>query len=57
MPSKLERATAFRFIVCLGFVSLFADMTYEGAHSVIGPLRKTSVLLQLKSESLPASAK
>jgi len=40
MPSKLERATAFRFIVCLGFVSLFADMTYEGAHSVIGPLLK-----------------
>ena len=31
---------AFRFIVCLGFVSLFADMTYEGAHSVIGPLLK-----------------
>jgi MFS family permease len=24
----------------LGFVSLFADMTYEGAHSVIGPLLK-----------------
>ena len=40
MPSKQERATAFRFIVCLGFVSLFADMTYEGAHSVIGPLLK-----------------
>jgi len=27
-----------RFIVCLGFVSLFADMTYEGAHSAVGPL-------------------
>jgi len=26
--------------VALGFVSLFADMTYEGAHSVIGPLLK-----------------
>jgi MFS family permease len=26
-----------RFIVCLGVVSLFADMTYEGAHSIIGP--------------------
>ena len=35
-----ERKTAFRFIVALGFVSLFADMTYEGAHSVIGPLLK-----------------
>jgi MFS family permease len=26
-----------RFIVCLGIVSMFADMTYEGARSVIGP--------------------
>jgi len=38
--SNPERRAAFRFIVCLGFVSLFADMTYEGAHSVIGPLLK-----------------
>jgi MFS family permease len=38
--SKEERRSAFRFIVALGFVSLFADMTYEGAHSVIGPLLK-----------------
>jgi MFS-type transporter involved in bile tolerance (Atg22 family) len=29
-----------RFIVCLGIVSLFADMTYEGAHSIIGPYLK-----------------
>src|SRR5438034_2976192 len=36
--SNPERKSAFRFIVALGFVSLFADMTYEGAHSVIGPL-------------------
>src|SRR5215813_4840601 len=36
----LERKAAFRFIIALGFVSLFADMTYEGAHSVIGPLLK-----------------
>jgi len=40
LPQSQERAAAFRFIVCLGFVSLFADMTYEGAHSVIGPLLK-----------------
>jgi MFS family permease len=40
MVSKRERASAFKFIVALGFVSLFADMTYEGAHSVIGPLLK-----------------
>jgi MFS family permease len=38
--SPQERKNAFRFIVALGFVSLFADMTYEGAHSVIGPLLK-----------------
>jgi MFS-type transporter involved in bile tolerance (Atg22 family) len=33
----LKRKAALRFIVCLGIVSLFADMTYEGAHSIIGP--------------------
>jgi MFS family permease len=38
--SKQDRKNAFRFIVALGFVSLFADMTYEGAHSVVGPLLK-----------------
>jgi MFS family permease len=31
------RTSALRFILCLGVVSLFADMTYEGAHSIIGP--------------------
>jgi len=40
MISKEERNTALRFIVCLGVVSLFADMTYEGAYSIIGPLFK-----------------
>ena len=38
--SSDDRKSAFRFIVALGFVSLFADMTYEGARSVIGPLLK-----------------
>ena len=38
--SSPERKAAFRVIICLGFVSLFADMTYEGAHSVIGTLLK-----------------
>lgn len=37
-PVDLERQSAIRFIICLGIVSMFADMTYEGAHSVIGPL-------------------
>src|SRR6266849_8292034 len=40
MNSKQKRASAFRFIVALGIVSLFADMTYEGAHSIIGPFLK-----------------
>ena len=33
-----DRRSAIRFIVCFGLVSLFADMTYEGAHGSIGPL-------------------
>lgn len=36
--SKLPSArTATRFVVLLGVVSLFADMTYEGARSINGP--------------------
>lgn len=33
----LERRTALRFVVMLGIVSLFADMTYEGGRSIAGP--------------------
>jgi MFS family permease len=40
MTAVERRASALRFIVCLGIVSLFADMTYEGAHSIIGPYLK-----------------
>jgi MFS family permease len=36
--ADIDRKAAIRFIICLGVVSMFADMTYEGAHSVIGPL-------------------
>jgi MFS family permease len=36
--ADIDRKAAIRFIICLGIVSMFADMTYEGAHSVIGPL-------------------
>src|SRR5215468_2388907 len=35
MPGS--RDAAIRFIVLLGIVSLFADMTYEGARSILGP--------------------
>jgi MFS family permease len=33
----IGRASALRFIVLIGIVSLFADMTYEGARSITGP--------------------
>jgi MFS family permease len=33
----LSRRHAVRFIVLLGVVSLFADMTYEGARAITGP--------------------
>lgn len=35
-----QRRAALKFIVALGFVSLFADMTYEGAYSIMGPFLK-----------------
>jgi MFS family permease len=33
----IDRAAAMRFIVLLGLVSLFGDMTYEAARSIVGP--------------------
>lgn len=33
----LNRKSAFRFVILLGIVSLFADVTYEGARSITGP--------------------
>lgn len=33
----ISRKSALKFIVLLGLVSLFADVTYEGARSIIGP--------------------
>jgi MFS family permease len=36
-PPSQERASAIRLILLFGVVSLFADMTYEGARSLIGP--------------------
>ena len=37
----VSRKAAMRFIVALGLISLFADVTYEGARSVIGPFLGT----------------
>jgi len=33
----ISKGTALKFVVLLGVVSLFADMTYEGARSITGP--------------------
>lgn len=35
--TDISRRHAYRFIVLLGVVSLFADVTYEGARSITGP--------------------
>ena len=35
--NTLIKKNAFTFIILLGLVSLFADMTYEGARSITGP--------------------
>jgi predicted MFS family arabinose efflux permease len=32
-----KKLTALRFVLLLGVVSLFADFTYEGARSIVGP--------------------
>jgi MFS family permease len=37
LREPLPRRNALRFIVLLGIVSLFADMTYESARSITGP--------------------
>jgi len=34
---KDKRKSAYAFLVLLGVVSLFSDLTYEGARSIIGP--------------------
>jgi len=35
--TRISKATALKFVILLGVVSLFADMTYEGARSITGP--------------------
>lgn len=37
MPKELTRASAVRFVVLMGIISLLADVTYEGARSISGP--------------------
>lgn len=35
--TDIPKASALKFVVLIGIVSLFADMTYEGARSITGP--------------------
>jgi MFS family permease len=41
LGSTQGRSLAIRFVVLIGIVSLFGDMTYEGARSVVGPYLAT----------------
>ncbi len=36
MKSTISKGSAIKFVILLGIVSLFADMTYEGARSISG---------------------
>ena len=36
MKNLLSKGSAFKFIILLGVVSFFADMTYEGGRSISG---------------------
>ena len=36
-PTATTRAKALRFVVMVGVMSLFADFTYEGSRSIVGP--------------------
>jgi len=44
---NLNKAAAWKFIILVGVVSLFSDMTYEGARSISGPF-----LGELKASAL-----
>jgi hypothetical protein len=35
--TKPSTSTVFRFVILIGVVNLFADLTYEGARSITGP--------------------
>ncbi|HTX74527.1 MAG TPA: MFS transporter [Rectinemataceae bacterium] len=37
MTAKERRKAAYAFLVLLGIISLFSDLTYEGARSILGP--------------------
>jgi predicted MFS family arabinose efflux permease len=35
--SRSQASSAFRFVLLIGIVNLFADFTYEGGRSIVGP--------------------
>lgn len=37
LKEDISKNTALKFVILIGVVSLFADMTYEGARSITGP--------------------
>jgi hypothetical protein len=37
MRKRLPTSAALRFVLLIGVVNLFADLTYEGARSITGP--------------------
>ncbi len=37
----MSRSTVFRFVLIIGIVNLFADFTYEGGRSIMGPFLAT----------------
>lgn len=37
IEAGIAKASALKFVILIGVVSLFADMTYEGARSITGP--------------------
>ena len=39
--ARHDRSTALRFIVLIGILSFFADFTYEGSRSILGPFLAT----------------
>ena len=41
MADLCDRRIALRFIVLIGILSFFADFTYEGSRSIVGPYLAT----------------
>jgi hypothetical protein len=41
MADLRDRRIALRFVVLIGILSFFADFTYEGSRSIVGPYLAT----------------